>query len=164
VTTYTSTVSDKATVTVTLTPKFTQTKATHTQTPVQNTRTPTRTRTSTVTATQFDAGALTSQTLQDKTIVSAGKSFQVTFTFKNTGTSTWTGKYGLKWFSGLTGYTMYPANVVPIPQEVHPGETVDLTITCQAPTKPGSAFSMWLLQDSSTGFNFAKAYIEIEVH
>ena len=162
--THTSTVSDKSTEPVTLTPKFELPKGTPTPTPVQNTLIPTLTRTSTVTATEYDAGILTSQTLQDKTIVSASKSFQVTFTFKNTGASTWTGDYGLKWVSGLTGYNMYPANVVPVPRDVHPGETVDLTITCQAPAKPGSAFSMWFFQDMSTGFNFAKAYIEVEVH
>lgn len=161
--TYTATVSNLPTDTPTPTLNPNLPTPTQTPTPVQSTRVPTRTRTITMTATQFDAGVSISQTLQDKSIVPAGKSFQVTFTLKNTGTSTWTGGYGLKWFSGLPGYGIYPTNNVPVPQDVHPGESVDLTITCLAPNSPGSYFSMWYMQNPSSGSNFIKAYIEVEV-
>ncbi len=162
--TYTSMVSNKTVNTITPTPIFRSTVPTRTETPVPVSSTPTRTISPTATATLFDQGSQVRQSLQDKTSVTIGTPFQVTWTLKNTGTSTWTGHYALKWAGGLMGNNLYPANTVPIPLDVQPGATVDITVTIQAPTKAGSAFTMWFLQDTTSGLNFIKAYLEVEAH
>jgi hypothetical protein len=82
----------------------------------------------------------------DGTAFKPGESFVNTWRLKNTGTSTWTPAYSVVFVSGnqMGG----PASA-PLPNNVPPGQTVDISINLVAPNDSGSYFSYWTLRNPS---------------
>ncbi len=165
--TYTFTPLGQAVQPPTSTPTTKSGKATATKTATSTPNVPTDTETPsgpTDTATPTtDAGTVISQSMADKSTVSAGQVIQITWVIKNTGSSTWSSGYALKWFGGLKSVNMYPANTLQLTSLVPPGGTISLTVSVKAPAAPGAAFTMWYLQNTATGLNFIKTYLEVIV-
>lgn len=86
-------------------------------------------------------------TIPDNTIVPAGQSFVKTWRVRNDGTCTWgpTGQY-LHALAFTSGDQMGAPAEVPLPSTVEPGQSVDVSVTMQAPTAPGTYISSWLFR------------------
>jgi len=95
----------------------------------------------------------------DNAKVPAGKPFKITWTVTNTGTTTWTTEYYFKHFAGsqLGKLAAYP-----VPKEVKPNTSVDLTLDAVAPNTTGEVYSLWVLQTPS-GVNFGRFDITLTV-
>jgi hypothetical protein len=70
----------------------------------------------------------------------------MTWTLKNTGTSTWTAAYLLRHYSGeLFG----APKEIELGQTIKPGDTVEITVDMKAPAKPGDYRSDWVMSNES---------------
>ncbi len=86
-------------------------------------------------------------TVPDNTRMSAGDAFTKEWRVRNAGSCEWTSDYRLVFQSGnIMGG---PAEGVPLPAPVPPGDDVDLSVELVAPEVPGRYKGYWLLQDDS---------------
>lgn len=150
--------SPTATSPVTPTPAVTMTVAT-TATPAA----PTATATSLAGASSEDQATLVSQSPANNATVGLGETFKVTWTLKNSGQSTWTTSYALKWYSGMQGQNLTLANTAFLTGAVAPDATTDVAITFTAPSTVGAAQTTWYLQNTLTGANIMKVTLSVQV-
>jgi len=101
-----------------------------------------------------------SQSVADGTVFAPGKTFTMTWTLKNVGTSTWTARYMLRFFSG-DAFGAPREN--PIGQEVLPGGTVDITVQMAAPSRPGDYRSDWVMATDSRSNFKEEVFLKISV-
>ena len=73
-----------------------------------------------------------------------GANFVKTWRLKNVGTCTWTPSYTMVF---INRDLMGAPHRVPVPVQVKPGNTVDLSIQFTAPTLPGEYQGNWMLSD-----------------
>lgn len=106
-----------------------------------------------------DQAQLLEQTPTDGTKFNAGEVFDVAWTFKNIGTSTWNVNYDYRWDSG-TG--MATADLYSIPREVKPGDTITLYADYVAPSTSGRYVDYWELTNVN-GEVFYNFYVIIDV-
>lgn len=94
-------------------------------------------------------------TVPDDTVFAPGDTFDKVWRIRNTGTTTWSTEYSLVFIDGDT--LGAPANV-PIPNEVSPGEEVEVTVEMTAPETAGSYISYWKMSTPDGGvFGFGVA-------
>lgn len=105
-----------------------------------------------------DSGASTSAdaasfiedvTIPDGTAAAPGAVFEKTWRIKNTGTTTWSSAYNLVW---VEGEKMGSPDAIPVPKEVRPGETVDISVKLTAPTKAGTYQTFFRLRNANGQF------------
>ena len=97
----------------------------------------------------------------DKTKVKKGDYVDVFFTIKNTGTTTWSGDYTIRYFAGDTLGTRPVINFPITP--VKPGETIKLPLgMLQAPQEAKNTFTWWKITNAE-GKNFGDVTLELEV-
>jgi hypothetical protein len=101
-----------------------------------------------------------SQSIADKTVFAPSETFTMTWRLKNTGTSTWAANYILRFYSGDP---FGSPEEVPLNREVPPGETVDLNLPMEAPAKPGTYTSVWVMSTPDLSNFKEPVYLEIEV-
>lgn len=87
-------------------------------------------------------------TVPDGTFINPGASFIKTWRLKNTGVCQWNTSYSLVFTSGER---MGGPDSVAFPKSVLPGQTVDLTVTLNAPASPGTFRGFWQLRNGSGG-------------
>ncbi len=84
-------------------------------------------------------------TIPDGTQLSPNQEFTKTWRFKNIGTCTWTSDYTIVFYSGegMNGPAsqFFLGNVVP-------GESLDISVTLQAPAAPGHYRAVWKLKNA----------------
>lgn len=97
---------------------------------------------------QAGAGNPIDVTIPDGTVMAPGKSFSKTWRLENVGACTWTRLYAVTFFSGNS---LNAIQTYPLPQEVEPGEVIDVTVDMEAPQKPGVYQSNWMLSDAEGG-------------
>ncbi len=85
-------------------------------------------------------------TVPDGTNFEAGTSFTKTWRLKNIGSCTWTTGYSLVFSSGEK---MGGPDSVPLPSNVAPGQTVDISVNLTAPSVPGAYRGFWMLKNAS---------------
>jgi Ig-like domain from next to BRCA1 gene len=84
--------------------------------------------------------------IPDGTVLAPNEPFQKGWQIQNTGQITWTTDYSLVFIDGaLMGA---PASV-PIPEEVPPGKTVEITVDMVAPPDPGPYRGYWELRNAN---------------
>ena len=107
-----------------------------------------------------DLAQILAQEPGDGARYNAGVSFDAKFTFKNTGTSTWTNGFEYRFASGtnLSDRTRYT-----VPATVKPGETVTLVIDMLAPASAGRYTSHWELVNIN-GDVFYQFFVVIDVN
>lgn len=102
---------------------------------------------------------ITDVTIPDNTEVPAGASFVKTWGIKNLGPCTWDEDYTLIFSydsaNGATGWSKVPT--VHFPDQVKPGETMNISIDLPAPDEPGTYRGVYRLQNSK-GFNFGPEF------
>jgi hypothetical protein len=147
---------------LTTTPQSTQLGfvVTATSQPIQPTSTPVpATATASVQPTQAAHTATTSATACDQaqfvkdlsypdgSEVPAGTSFIKSWRLRNTGSCTWDSGYALVFAdkNAMSG----PASKQLTTSDVHPGDTVDVSVSLKAPSTPGSYEGDWMLSDDS---------------
>ena len=126
--------------------------------------TPTKTA-GTPTATQAvisgnDAGQWIAQDPADNTEFAPGETFTVTWTIENTGTSTWTTDYYVKFISDEQ---MDAADQVFLPYNVPPGTNVQVSVEFKAPSTAGEYKSTWSLVNANDIAFYSNFYIIINV-
>jgi hypothetical protein len=89
---------------------------------------------------------VTDVTVPDNTVFQPGATFTKTWRLKNIGTCTWTTSYSLVFDSGTQ---MGGPASVNLPNNVAPGQTVDVTINLTAPTTPGNYIGYYKFQNAS---------------
>lgn len=95
----------------------------------------------------------------DGVVVQKEASWDQTITFKNTGTSTWTTGYALKYWGGDRMDS--PIDFY-IQREVKPGESYSFIFPMKAPNTAGEKNVMWALQNDE-GYNFAWVSLQVIV-
>ncbi len=125
-----------ATPTTLLTP--TQQPTTAIYVPPAVTSTPTRT------ALCLHATLISDGDIPDGKEMSPNQAFTKTWTFKNTGTCTWTTEFDIFFVSGDQ---MSAPSVLDFPQTVKPGESVTISIPMVAPSAPGTYTGYWIFAD-----------------
>ncbi len=85
-------------------------------------------------------------TVSEGASIPTGVQFTKTWRVENIGTCTWTTSYRLVYSDGdLMGAD---EDGVPLPEEVAPGETVDISIKFSTPDEPGEQDGYWIFQDN----------------
>lgn len=82
-------------------------------------------------------------TIPDWSKVDAGATFLKTWKVKNVGTCSWTKEYKIFFFGGNQ---MQAASAIAFPNNVNPGETVNLSVEMVAPSDKGSYSGSWMLK------------------
>jgi hypothetical protein len=85
-------------------------------------------------------------TVPDGTRFDPGESFTKTWRVRNNGTCAWTTGYTIV-HSGGDG--LFGASVISLPEEVEPGETIDISLALKAPVENGSYGGYWKLRDGA---------------
>ena len=107
-----------------------------------------------------DLAEWVAQSVSDGTIFAPGETFIITWTLKNTGTSTWTPFYLLRFFSGQAFGA--PQEIF-LDRDVLPGETIDISVAMQAPATPGEYRSDWVMANEFRSNFKEPVYLVIEV-
>jgi hypothetical protein len=101
-----------------------------------------------------------SQTIADDTIFAPGETFTMTWTLKNSGTSTWTAGYLLRYYSGNT---FGAPKEISMGREVLPGGEIDISIHMKAPANPGSYRTDWVMSNENRANFKEPVYLKIKV-
>ena len=105
---------------------------------------PAVTSTPTRTALCLHATLISDGDIPDGTEMSPNEAFTKTWTFKNTGTCTWTTEFDIFFVSGDQ---MSAPSVLDFPQTVQPGQSVTISIPMVAPPEPGTYTGYWIFAD-----------------
>jgi hypothetical protein len=85
-------------------------------------------------------------TIPDDTQMAPGQTFTKVWRLRNSGTCTWSKNYSIAVFSGDA---MNAPNSVPLPKQVEPGQSVDISVDLTAPANSGSFQGNWKLRNES---------------
>jgi uncharacterized repeat protein (TIGR01451 family) len=85
-------------------------------------------------------------TVPDGTNFAANTAFTKIWRLKNIGNSTWTTAFSLVFISGETMSAISP---VPMPTNVIPGQSVDISVNMVSPANPGTYQGFWALKNAS---------------
>ncbi len=111
-------------------------------------------------ATAVNLDQWVAQSVADDTSFAPGQSFTMTWTIKNTGSSTWTIAYLLRFYGGSA---FGAPTEIPLSRAVAPGDQIDISIQMKAPTKTGTYDSTWVMANPNR-FNFKQpVYLRIKV-
>jgi Ig-like domain from next to BRCA1 gene len=95
-----------------------------------------------------EIGTVVDVSIPDGTAIKPGATFTKIWRLKNNGTCPWTTSYAMVQANGVD-LTVTGLKAIPLPKEVKPGDTVDMSVLMQAPSKTGVYISYWELQDAS---------------
>jgi hypothetical protein len=106
-----------------------------------------------------DGGTWVASNPEDKTAQIQGKNFSVNVKLMNTGTSTWTTDYGIRYISGDITASV---DTYYMPIAVPPGAQVEIKVTLTAPTKTGMLRGDWVIFNSANTA-FSSFYFEYDI-
>lgn len=107
-----------------------------------------------------DRAKWVSQSIQDGTRFAPGEEFTMVWRLQNSGITTWTSGYRLRFF---TGNVLGAAQEIELDRDVAPNETIDITIPMRAPTQTGNYRSDWVMSNEQS-YNFNEpVFLEIIV-
>ena len=106
-----------------------------------------------------DAGVWTFSSPADGSNITAGQPFDVNVTLMNTGTTTWTTAYSIKF---TNGERMGAPESINMPIEVPPTKSVTITVHFTAPSTGGKVRSNWEIANAA-GTGFAVFYFEYNI-
>ena len=106
-----------------------------------------------------DGGTWVASNPADKTAQLQGQTFKVNVKLMNTGTSTWTTDYGIRYISGAITASV---DTYYMPISVAPGAQVEITVTLTAPTKTGMLRGDWVIFNTANAA-FSSFYFEYDI-
>lgn len=109
-----------------------------------------------------DKAAWQSQNPEDGTHIDAGAEFDITWYMLNTGTTTWTTDYSMRYFAGTNLMKPGKPTRYNLTKAVEPGETGDCSVDAVAPWEPGT-YQMFVFLSNGNDENFSKVDITIVV-
>jgi hypothetical protein len=92
------------------------------------------------------AGFVKDVTIYDDTVFTPGATFTKIWRLKNIGSRTWTKDYSLVF---VGGENLNAEVILPLPHDVAPGHTIDVSVRMKAPDKPGTYTGLWQLRNNS---------------
>jgi len=95
----------------------------------------------------------------DNSHITAGLPFDVVLTLMNTGTTTWTTAYAIKFVSGDK---LGASDTITMPYEVPPTKTVTITMKFTAPAAAGKVRGDWAIVNAQ-GTSFSTFYFEYQI-
>jgi hypothetical protein len=95
----------------------------------------------------------------DNVLVNTGAKFDITWQMKNTGTTTWTKKYTIRYFSGSI---IMETKKFSFRDTVNPGDIGTFIVDAVAPSKPGT-YNTWWKMTNDLGQNFGDMSLTIVV-
>jgi len=95
---------------------------------------------------QADAGVPIDVTIPDNTQLAPNQTFTKVWRLHNSGSCTWTKNYS---FAVFSGEALGSSANVPLPKQVEPGQSVDLTVDLVAPGSAGTYQSNWKLKNEA---------------
>jgi hypothetical protein len=101
-----------------------------------------------------------SQSIADDTIFAPGETFTMSWRLKNTGTSTWTASYLLRYYSGNIFGT---PKEISLGREVLPGGEIDINVDMKAPAIPGSYQTNWVMSNENRTNFKEPVFLKIKV-
>lgn len=144
----TDTPSGSPNTTVTTTPLATGTQATATKS--SSLLVPTATKASGPAPVTGDKAEWVSQGPTDGSSIPVSATFNVVYVLKNTGTTTWTTQYTLRFYAGDQMSSPKDTNITKV---VKPGETVQIPFVMIAPSSAGKTHTIWAFSNAD-GVNF----------
>jgi hypothetical protein len=96
----------------------------------------------------------------DGSVIAVNQQFPMTWTIRNTGSTTWNSTYQVKFFGGnkMGGPEDYD-----IPRDIKPNEPVNITFYLYGPEASGKVTSGWaLLNNNGTAFCFFDVTVEVK--
>jgi hypothetical protein len=117
--------------------------------PPPATLTPAPNQTNTQAILQDNASFVADVTIPDGASITPGSQFVKTWRIKNSGKTTWTTSYTLV---PIDGERMGSPDSIPMPNEVRPGETADISVNLTAPTKPGNFQTFFRLRNANNQY------------
>jgi hypothetical protein len=115
----------------------------------------------TVALSNGDKAEWVTQSPADGTSMYPGQDFTLVWTLKNVGTTTWTTSYQVRYYLGGT-VLRFGASDQKFSKEVKPGESIDLTLSMEAPQDGGDYTTQWVLTNKD-GANFYPLSLNIKV-
>ena len=106
-----------------------------------------------------DGGVWVSSNPADSSHITAGLPFDVVLTLMNTGTTTWTTAYAIKFVSGDK---LGASDTITMPYEVPPTKTVTITMKFTAPAAAGKVRGDWAIVNAQ-GTSFSTFYFEYQI-
>lgn len=94
---------------------------------------------------QAEAGVPIDVTIPDDSNMAPEQVFTKVWRLRNSGTCTWNKNYSIAVFSGEP---MEAPSSVPLPRQVEPGQTVDISVDLTAPNSAGSYQGNWKLKNA----------------
>ena len=135
-------------------------RPTDTPTPLPTpTNTPAAGATATLAPGGRDGGVWVSSNPADNSHITAGLPFDVVLTLMNTGTTTWTTAYAIKFVSGDK---LGASDTITMPYEVPPTKTVTITMKFTAPAAAGKVRGDWAIVNAQ-GTSFSTFYFEYQI-
>jgi hypothetical protein len=96
----------------------------------------------------------------DGTVFAPGDKFDIVWTIKNVGTTTWSKLYTYRYYSGAK--LNEDKNSYFLRSEVLAGQQGDMIVDGQAPSTPGEYYTLWVITNAD-GTNFGQFDITIKV-
>ena len=109
-----------------------------------------------------DKAVWQSQFPEDGTHIDAGAEFDITWFMANTGTTTWTTDYSLRYFAGTNLLKPGKPTRYNLAKAVEPGTTGGCSVDAVAPWEPGT-YQMFVVLSNGNDENFSKVDITIVV-
>lgn len=106
-----------------------------------------------------DSAQLLDQSPADGTVFSPGSDFTVVWRLKNSGVTSWTTSYRMRFYAGTQ---MAAVNSVNLSGAVGPNQEIQVSIPMRAPVTSGEYTSIWVLSNAQDG-NFYNVFIRIVV-
>jgi len=106
-----------------------------------------------------DAGVWVSSNPADGSNITAGQPFEVNVTLMNTGTTTWTTAYAIKF---INGERMGAPESIAMTIDVPPTKSITLTVPFTAPSTAGTVRSNWQIVNAA-GTGFYSFYFEYNI-
>lgn len=108
-----------------------------------------------------DKAEWVTQSPADGTTMYPGQDFTLVWTVKNVGTTTWTTDYQVRFYLG-SAVLRFNAADTRFAKEVKPGESLDISLSMEAPQNGGDYLSQWVLTNKD-GANFYPLTLSITV-
>lgn len=114
----------------------------------------------TATAVTVNQAQWVAQSIADGTVFTPGQTFTMIWTLKNSGTSTWTAAYLLRFYSGQS---FGAPKEISIGRQVLPGDQIEISLQMKAPTTTGSYQSNWVMSTENRSNFKEPVYLNIKV-